>query len=105
MSRKISILCPVVKAMNVIGDTWSVLILRDLFLKQQCRFQDFQDSIQGIAPSTLSNRLKRLEADGVIQRQIYSDHPPRADYHLTQKGQTLGPIILAMKKWGEQFPD
>jgi len=91
--------------MNAIGDTWSALILRDLFLKQQCRFQDFQDSIHGIAPSTLSNRLKRLEADGIIQRQIYSDHPPRADYHLTQKGQSLGPIILAMKQWGDQFSD
>jgi len=104
MVKKYDTRCPVARTLNAIGDGWSILILRDLFLKEACRFQEFQQSLEGIVPSTLSQRLKRLEADKLIERTIYSEHPVRVVYHLTDKGKTLGPILLALKDWGEKNP-
>ena len=95
--------CPVGRTMNVIGDTWSVMILRDLFLNTRCRYQDFVESLAYVSPNTLSERLKWLEAQGVVKREYYSEHPPRAEYVLTEKGKALGPIVKAMKEWGEKF--
>ena len=82
--------CPVARTMQVIGDPWSMLILRDLFRSKACRFRDFQDSLKGIAPTVLSARLKWLEEQGVVATRLYSDHPPRAEYFLTDKGKRLG---------------
>ncbi|MDH4153195.1 MAG: helix-turn-helix transcriptional regulator [Nitrospira sp.] len=95
--------CPVARTLDVIGERWSILILRDLFLHGPRRFQDFQDSLAGVAPNTLSARLKTLEAQGVIERRLYSDHPPRLEYHLTEKGRDLGPVLRALKKWGDDY--
>jgi DNA-binding HxlR family transcriptional regulator len=95
--------CPVARALDVIGERWSILILRDLLLHGPRRFQDFQDSLAGVAPNTLSARLKTLEAQGVIERRLYSDHPPRLEYHLTEKGRELGPVLRALKKWGDDY--
>lgn len=102
MSKKFDPRCPVARTMNAIGDGWSVLILRDLFLKKSCRFQDFQRSLKGIVPSTLSQRLKRLETDNLIEREIYSEHPIRVNYRLTERGSSLGTVLLALKNWGEK---
>ncbi|MEM7504550.1 MAG: helix-turn-helix domain-containing protein [Pseudomonadota bacterium] len=88
--------------MNAVGDGWSALILRDLLLEGPRRFQDFQESLGSIVPSTLSGRLKRLEADGLIEREIYQDHPVREHYVLTARGKTLGPVLAAMRKWGRE---
>ena len=77
--------CPVARALDVIGERWSILMLRDLFLQGPRRSQDFQESLAGIAPNTLSARLKVLEAQGVIARRLYNEHPPRLKYHLTEK--------------------
>jgi len=104
MSKKYDNRCPVGRTINAIGDGWSVLILRDLFLNEACKFQDFQQSLPKIVPSTLSHRLKRLEADNLIEREVYEEHPIRVQYKLTKKGKSLGPIMLALKKWGEQNP-
>jgi len=101
MAKKYDSRCPVARTMNALGDGWSVLILRDLFLKKECRFQEFQDSLETIVPSTLSQRLKRLEDDELIERKIYNDHPVRVLYCLTHKGRSLGPVLLALKNWGE----
>lgn len=80
-----------------------MLILRDLFIHGPRRFQDFQDSLAGVAPNTLSARLKTLEAQAVIERRLYSEHPPRMEYQLTEKGKGLGPVLKALKKWGDQY--
>ena len=104
MANKYDPRCPVARAINAVGDGWSALILRDLFQKKTCKFQDFQESLQGIVPSTLSQRLKRLEADDLIDREIYNEHPIRVVYKLTKKGKSLGPVLLALKRWGEQNP-
>lgn len=104
MAKKFDSRCPVARTMNALGDGWSVLILRDLFLKEECRFQEFQESLETIVPSTLSQRLKRLEDDKLIERKIYNEHPVRVLYRLTNKGKSLGPVLLALKNWGENNP-
>jgi DNA-binding HxlR family transcriptional regulator len=96
--------CPVARTLGVIGGTWTCLILRDLFLHGPRRFQDFQDSLDGIAPTTLSERLKALEQNGVVERRFYSMSPPRAEYVLSAKGRDLGPIVAAMRNWGRKYP-
>ena len=95
--------CPVAWTLSVVGSAWTALILRDLFLRGPRRFQDFQSSLAGIPPATLSDRLKKLEEQGVIERNLYQQHPPRAEYVLTAKGRALGPVIAAMRDWGTQY--
>ena len=94
--------CPIVRALDVIGEKWSLLILRDLFRKGPQRFQALEASVAGIAPNTLSARLKSLEASGVITSRLYERHPPRLEYLLTDKGRALGPVLKALYEWGEQ---
>ena len=92
--------CPVARTLDLIGERWTVLLLRDLLLHGARRFQDFQDSLPGVAPNTLSARLKAMEDDGLVQRVLYSDRPPRLEYALTEKGKSLGPVVRAMRDWG-----
>lgn len=92
--------CPVARTLDLIGERWTILLLRDLLLQGPRRFQDFQTSLPGIAPNTLSARLKSLEDHGLVRRQLYNDRPPRLEYVLTAKGTSLGPILKAMRDWG-----
>ena len=94
--------CPVARALNVVGERWSLLVLRDLVLHGPRRFQDLQRSLVGISPNTLSARLKTLEDAGVIERRFYDQHPPRAEYVLTEKGEALRPTLKALREWGER---
>jgi DNA-binding HxlR family transcriptional regulator len=94
--------CPVARTLDAIGERWTVLILRDLFLHGPRRFQDFQESLGGLAPNTLSARLKDLEARGLVARRAYSEHPPRLEYHLTEKGKSLRPVLKALREWGNR---
>ena len=96
--------CPVANTLSVIGSAWTCLILRELFLHGPRRFHDFQEALVGIAPTTLSERLKSLESNGIVQRRFYQMGPPRAEYILTSKGRDLGPIIKAMRTWGREHP-
>jgi DNA-binding HxlR family transcriptional regulator len=95
--------CPVARALDVIGEKWSLLILRDLFLHGPQRFQDLDRSLTRVAPNTLSARLKTLEAQGVIATRLYEQHPPRYEYFLTDKGRALGPVLQALRGWGERY--
>lgn len=92
--------CPVARTLDLIGERWTILLLRDLLLQGPRRFQDFQTSLPGIAPNTLSARLKSLEDNGLVHRQLYNERPPRLEYVLTDKGKSLGPILKAMREWG-----
>lgn len=94
--------CPVSRTLDMIGDRWGVLILRDLLLRGPHRFQDLKDSLGSIGPTTLSARLKSLEAKGLIERSFYSEHPPRAEYALSDKGKTLGPVLKVLRDWGQE---
>jgi DNA-binding HxlR family transcriptional regulator len=102
MPNRYSHNCPVGRVMNIIGDDWTIMILRDLLTKGNCKFQELMNSLEGPSPNTLSTRLKWLESQGIIERNFYSTHPPRAEYQLTKKGKSLGPILLEMKKWGDK---
>ena len=91
------------RALDVIGERWSLLILRDLFRKGPLRFQQLEEGLQGVAPNTLSARLKVLESQGVIATRLYEKHPPRYEYFLTDEGKALGPVLKALYNWGERF--
>jgi DNA-binding HxlR family transcriptional regulator len=94
--------CPVARALDVVGEKWSLLILRDLFRHGPLRFQELEQRLPGVAPNTLSARLKRLEAQGVIATRLYERHPPRYEYLLTDKGEALQPVLKALYAWGER---
>jgi DNA-binding HxlR family transcriptional regulator len=100
MSSSYNLKCPVARTLDIIGERWTILILRDLFLDGPRKFQDFEQSLSGISPTTLSARLKRLEEQKIVARRFYADHPPRAEYHLTDKGRTLGPLMKMLLEWG-----
>ena len=94
-------LCPVARALAVVGDRWTVLIVRELFLGTR-RFEEFQAQT-GMSSHLLSTRLKRLESDGIVRRKRYSERPPRFEYRLTAKGLDLYPLLLSLKAWGEKW--
>ncbi len=103
MKRQYNFDCPVARTLDIIGERWTILILRDLFLNESRRFQDFLESLKGIAPNTLSSRLKVLEAEGIVERKMYTEHPPRLEYLLTKKGMDLGPALKALRDWGTMY--
>lgn len=92
--------CPVARAMSVIGDRWTLLIVRDCFLGKS-RFEQFQTSL-GVTRHVLSARLKRLVEAGVLERHAYSTKPPRYDYRLTDKGRDFAPALVGLKDWGKK---
>jgi DNA-binding HxlR family transcriptional regulator len=94
--------CPVALALDVIGERWTILILRDLLAYPSRRFQDLQDSLH-CAPNTLSARLKALEESGLVERRLYEQHPPRLEYVLTAKGRQAGPVVKALRAWGAKL--
>ena len=91
--------CPVACTLDVLGDKWSLLVVRDL-MRGKKRYAEFLDSPEGIPTNILAERLKRLAATGVITSRRYSRHPPRVEYELTTKGEELRPIMRAMVDWG-----
>src|ERR1700758_2286793 len=94
-------LCPVARAESVVGDRWTVLILRELFMRMH-RFEEIQAQT-GATPQMIAARLKKLEADGLVRRHVYNRRPLRHDYHLTEKGEAFYPVILALRAWGETW--
>ena len=95
--------CPVERTIEVIGDKWSILILRELFLNGGSRkFKDFSDALTGISPNLLSTRIKKLCEYDVLESRVYSEHPPRNEYVLTEKGQDIGSIVQGLRSWGNK---
>jgi DNA-binding HxlR family transcriptional regulator len=101
--RSYSIECPVAHALDIIGDRWTILILRNLLLQKTQKFQEFAETLPRLTPSVLSARLKELEKNGIIASTLYAEHPPRWQYSLTAKGRELGPVLTALKRWGEKY--
>ena len=91
--------CPVAGTLDVLGDRWSLLVVRDL-LRGKRRYAEFLESSEGIPTNILADRLKRLAAHGIISQRRYSVHPPRMEYELTTKGEDLRPVLRAMLDWG-----
>jgi DNA-binding HxlR family transcriptional regulator len=92
--------CSVAATLEVVGDPWALLILRDAFLGVR-RFEQWQERL-GVARNVLAARLKSLVAHGVFEKRAYSEHPPRCEYVLTEKGRELHAVLLTMAAWGER---
>ena len=88
------------RALEVVGERWTILILRDAFLGVR-RFDDFQRSL-GVARNVLQTRLKRLVDEGLLERRCYQERPVRHEYCLTPRGEDLWPVLLALKEWGDR---
>ncbi len=95
--------CSVANTLDVVGDRWSLLVIRDAFYGLR-RFDEFQADL-GVARNVLSGRLKRLVEFGILAKVPYEDRPPRFEYHLTQKGLDLLPVILTMMAWGDRHEE
>ena len=93
--------CSVAQCLEVVGEWWSLLVLRDVFLGVS-RFDDFQRRL-GISRNVLTERLDHLVDHGVLERIPYQEHPVRHDYRLTAQGRDLWPVITAMREWGERY--
>jgi DNA-binding HxlR family transcriptional regulator len=93
--------CPVARALDSIGDWWSLLIIRDAFDGMR-RFGEFQKSL-GVAKNILTARLGQLLADGILEIKPSTDGGPYKEYHLTAKGHDLFPVIVALRQWGESY--
>lgn len=78
--------CPIAKTLDIIGTKWTFLIIRDLLIEGTMRFSDLLKSLEGISPKTLSLRLRELENNGILERTVYPEVPPRVEYTLTAKG-------------------
>ena len=85
----------------MLGDRWTLLILRDAFLGTR-RFEDFQAQL-GATRHLLADRLRKLVAHGVLSRERYCEHPPRFEYRLTEKGRDLYPVIIGLVRWGDRW--
>lgn len=93
--------CSVARTLEVVGEWWSLLVLRDAF-KGVRRFDDFQRSL-GIARNILTDRLSTLVVEGVLERRLYQSRPERYEYRLTEKGRDLYPIIVGLMHWGDRW--
>jgi DNA-binding HxlR family transcriptional regulator len=94
--------CPVEHALKAIGGRWKVLILRELFRDTQ-RFGELHRALKGITQKMLTQQLRELEQDGIVNRYVYPQVPPKVEYSLTPMGETLKPILDSMHAWGEKY--
>jgi DNA-binding HxlR family transcriptional regulator len=92
--------CSIARALEVVGDRWTLLIIRDVVLGHT-RFDQLSDSL-GVASNVLTDRLNRLTAEGVLERVPYNERPERFEYRLTKKGRELGPVLIALMQWGDR---
>ena len=97
-----NVTCAVETTLRVIGGRWKVLVLRHLLEGTQ-RFNALQRRLDGISPRTLAKQLRELEAEGIVQRKIYGEIPPKVEYSLTAVGRSLEPVLHAMHEWGDEF--
>lgn len=92
--------CAIAGTLDVVGDRWSLLIVRDLLFRGHMRFADLATSAEGMPTNTLADRLRRLEESGIVTKEPYSERPLRHQYRLTERGHALGPVLDAMATWG-----
>ena len=95
-------ICPVATTVQIIGSKWKLLILRNL-LQRPWRFNELKKDLEGISQKVLTDSLRSMEADGIVDRTVYAEVPPRVEYALTELGETLRPILDAMEVWGMNY--
>ena len=96
--------CPVATTVQLIGNKWKLLILRNLLVRPW-RFNELQKSLEGISQKVLTESLRSMESDGIVIRTVYAEVPPRVEYSLSELGETLRPILDAMQAWGQEYKD
>ena len=96
--------CPVATTVQLIGNKWKLLILRNL-LARPWRFNELRKSLDGISQKVLTESLRSMESDGIIVRTVYAEVPPRVEYSLSELGETLRPILDAMQAWGTEYKE
>jgi DNA-binding HxlR family transcriptional regulator len=94
-----------ITTLDVVGDKWTLLLIRDIALFDKHRNKDFQEAAENIPSNILASRLKQLVENGLIEKCLYQEHPPRYEYHLTESGKGLLPVIKAMAQWAETYID
>lgn len=94
--------CPVACSLDLLGDKWTLLVVRDLLLGKTT-YSEFQNAPEGIPTNILAERLKRLLTAGIIEKSRYQERPVRYAYHLTKKGRDLRSVLLAMIDWGNKY--
>lgn len=94
--------CPVETTLSLIGDKWKILILRDL-LGGTMRFGELRKSIGSVSQKVLTKQLRDMEAQGLVNRKVYAEVPPRVEYSLTERGQSLQPVLDSMWDWGAEY--
>jgi DNA-binding HxlR family transcriptional regulator len=94
--------CPVETTLMMIGDKWKVLIIREL-LPGTKRFNEIHHSIDGVSQKVLTQKLREMESDGLLERKVYAEVPPKVEYSLTEPGKSLGPVLDYLKEWGEMY--
>jgi DNA-binding HxlR family transcriptional regulator len=92
--------CAIAGTLDIIGDRWSLLIVRDLLFRGSLRYGDLAASSEMIPTNTLADRLRRLQDAEIVTRELYSDHPPRYAYQLTDRGRALAPVLDSLASWG-----
>jgi DNA-binding HxlR family transcriptional regulator len=92
--------CPIACTLDILGDRWTLLVIRDMLFFEKQRFEEFLESAEGISTNILAQRLRQLEAAGLIEKHPYSNHPRRMNYALTEKGRSLRPVLRSMIVWG-----
>ena len=92
--------CPIARTTDLIGDWWTPIVLREAFLGRR-RFDDFQQALQ-LSRGVLAQRLGRLVEEGLLEKRLYEERPPRYEYHLTEAGRALLPVIRAMALWADE---
>ena len=95
--------CPVATTVQLIGNKWKLLIIRNLVFNGKQRFGDFTKSIPAISKKVLTDNLRALENDGLIEREVFAEVPPRVEYSLSHIGKSLKPILDAMVDWGTDY--
>ena len=91
--------CPVAMTVSLIGSKWKLLIMRNL-LSRPWRFNELQKSIDGISQKALTEALRSMEANGIVNRKVFPEVPPRVEYSLTELGESMRPIFQSMESWG-----
>ena len=94
--------CPIANTLDLLGDKWTLLVVRDLMIFGKKKFGEFVDSAEGIPTNILTERLRRLEAGGIVRKTPYQKHPVRYEYRLTAKGRELWPVLKAMIFWAKK---
>lgn len=98
--------CPIACSLDLIGDRWTLLVIRDMMFFGKQRFEEFLEAPEGISTNILANRLRSLEEMGLVEKQPYGNHPRRMNYQLTERGKSLRPVLRAISAWGlKQIPD